>query len=300
MFYSSLGHTPSAEVILKLIRMTWCLLDADIKSKAITDNLITISQAVSIYCSFKVMVTSTRRGAARNAVYHVPKEPGRSPLFLRSEMAVITAHFGYIFTPPSYSTTVAKWVSQITSVGWKQTISDLRDHYSVRDEWLRLFASTTSKRLNSVRSSTGQLSKKKKDVSLADLQSWLAKVPDPGYQLATELWNLHSARNNYRVNCGAVEKDFVCVGIPPAYIDGIKAELAGTTVPAKPVEVKEGSHRPVGMAPPASATSPPGNGQKKSGKKLPALMGYHEKPASKKEKTSATSISDGFFESDET
>jgi hypothetical protein len=213
------------EVILRLIRHSYILVSQDVMVTTITDNLITLGQTISLYCSRSITTTVGKGKKALITVKRVvSKLPTRSPVLTTAEMKIILHFLQPYFTLPTGFTEEREWVRTLATQGFA-SVESLKAHYRMRDDILQRFSIMSTGRLNKIRTYLGNPLKKKKEVTLSELSTFSSSSTDPLGEVSYLVWALNSPRNKLITRILGDPEDTQYVGIPAALNAKVKSTI---------------------------------------------------------------------------
>jgi hypothetical protein len=172
-----------------LLRKSSSLVKEEVMTDSIKDNMLSYSEAVALYMTRSVVVSpaSGRRPAV--TAERIPKKPKENSLITKSEMSVIDTLIKDLYSAP-YDASKDAWYTAIKKDGWPSIKRELVRISTERANFLSKFAALTTKRLNEVRLSGVNKSKRKKDISPNELISCLALRDIPKSKFGNEIISL--------------------------------------------------------------------------------------------------------------
>jgi hypothetical protein len=177
-------------ILNTLLRRSHILVDQDVLTAAVKDNIIQYSECVTLFATREVVITPGAGKRPSITARRVPKKPKANSLLLKSEMAVIDGISDDLFKALS-GTDKDSWYEAIINQGWKTIKTSIVERANHRSEYLAKFASMTTKRLNEIRKiSDSNKTKRKRDVTSTDVTSMLERRLDRLDTFAKEILSL--------------------------------------------------------------------------------------------------------------
>jgi hypothetical protein len=184
-------------ILNSLLRRSHVFVKDTIMAESIKDNMLQYSEAVSLFAVREVVITPAIGKRPAITVKRVPKKPKANALLLKSEMTVIDELISELFAA-LYGTSRDEWYTAVVNVGWKAIKAKLVERSSKRSEWLSRFAAVTTKRLGEIRKlSDSTKTKRKADVTSAEVASSLSRRNDPVSSFADEIISMDPTMKNF-------------------------------------------------------------------------------------------------------
>jgi hypothetical protein len=175
-------------ILLSLIKRSYGLLKPVVLSSIRDEYLLSFSEVTNLYC-IKTIATGNARGRnLEKSRRFVPHKPRAAAMLLPGEYLYLMEILGPIFNNPQFCETSERWVAHIEQEGFKKTKSTLVELNNIRAEILEKYSSLTTKRLQEVREiSDTYRTKRKRDISVGDIETMLSRRSDPAQKLCDEI-----------------------------------------------------------------------------------------------------------------
>jgi hypothetical protein len=159
-------------------------------SASVKDNLLQYTEVQDLFAKRAAVSASPKGKNNTVTVRKVPKKPKASSLLLKSEMEFVDQTLSPIFTALE-STDKDGWYNAVIEHGFKAIKSRISANADLRLALLQRFAGLTTKRLQEIRELNESLkTKRKRDITSAEVRSAISKRINPDSRLADEVITL--------------------------------------------------------------------------------------------------------------
>jgi hypothetical protein len=164
---------------------------------------------VNLHFKQKRAVQNTKRKKQQQEISKIPQKPSSSSILKKSELKIILDIHNSVFREPSFAKKHIEWVQAIWN-GDKDTILDSIKHdMGARVLFLQKLGSLTTRRLNRIRKFLNSPSKRKADITPAEITSYLESRKAPLDEFLTEVISLQTSNvESWLKQCLKVEKGY--------------------------------------------------------------------------------------------
>jgi hypothetical protein len=215
-----------ADLAYTLLKKTSHTVPDEELSKHILHCTMSYGAYVNLHFKQKRAVQNTKRKKQSNEISKIPQKPSSSSILKKSELKIILDIHNSVFREPSFARKHDEWVYAIWN-GDKDAILDTIKHdMGARTLFLQKLGSLTTRRLNRIRKFLNSPSKRKADITPAELVSYLESRKAPLDEYLMEVISLQTPNTeSWLKQCLGVESGYELSTISIEQKSVLKANL---------------------------------------------------------------------------
>jgi hypothetical protein len=185
------GDTTISDILYSLLKKTHSTLSDEEKLSIRLKYTMSYGNYVNLHHKLNKLAKTSKKKKQRQEKEKVPSKPTSSSILKKEELHAITEIHSSLFTEATFMTNHKEWVHSIWDKDSRTIMVDrVSSMMKQRVAFLQQLGSLTTRRLNKLRTHLKNASKRKADITPAELNEFLSKRKEPVSDFLNEVLSL--------------------------------------------------------------------------------------------------------------